>query len=399
MATKTMEGSIGLSTPSHPGWFTKGMAIGGVLLIGLLIGLYRIMIVGHSTLASSDNIPWNLFIVLYAYFISSIGLSYIASFGIMLGFKQFDVIARRALFLALVLIVVAMASVIVDMGNPFRAFYIFTSMSPTSALAIVAVSINLYMVLVGWELYLLIKKGHSDKMLRLAASASFLAAIVVHSYHGAIFGLTTAKDLWYGPYYPIYFLVSALYASSAIILFVLPVTYAMTGKEVSPKLDDALVTISKMLIVLLGIGAFFLFWKTFSGFYAGKSEIKILTSGEYSTNFWLFEVLVGFIVPFVMLMYAQGAEKAKRLKIMAVASVLVLVGLFAGRYDFIIVGQVIPSSSKLLSGIGSGGDYLTSLASYTPNITEIITSIGLLGMIIVAYLLGVRYLPLDADEQ
>lgn len=398
MEAKAVE-TVETAEPRHPRWFTTGMVIGGAMLLALLIGLYKVLFVGHSALASTDDVPWNMFIVLYAYFISSIGLSYIASFGIIFGFKQFDVIARRALFLALVLIVIAMASVVVDMGNPLRAIYTIIFFSPTSALAVVALSINVYMLLVAAELYLLIKRRHDDRLLRFVAAASFFTAIIVHSYHGAIFGLTAAKDVWYGPYYPIYFLLSALYASAAIILLAVPGTYAMTGKEISPKLDQSLVSIGKMLIVLLGIGMFFLFWKTFSGYYAGKAEIKILTAGAYKINFWLFEVLIGFVIPFIMLMYAQNAQGARRLNTMALASVLVLVGLFAGRYDFIIVGQLIPSSSKLLSGLGSGGDYMTSLASYSPNLTEILTTIGLLGVIWVAYLLGVRYLPLDEDEQ
>jgi molybdopterin-containing oxidoreductase family membrane subunit len=125
----------------------------------------------------------------------------------------------------------------------------------------------------------------------------------------------------------------------------------------------------------------------------------MLFSGAYAMNFWLFEVVIGFVIPLFMLLVSMRAESVRRANLMAAASVFALVGLFVSRYDFVIIGQLITSSSKLLSGIGSGGDYMMQLASYSPNITEILTSIGLLGITWVAYLAGVRYIDLDEDEQ
>jgi len=383
----------------QPQWFKTGMIIGGVMLAALLFGAARILFVGHSVFASSNEVPWNIMVVYYAYGISSIGLSYIASLGLLFGMKSFDVFARRALFLALILAVPSITSIVLDMGNPLRAVYTIWYWSPESALAIVAMSINVYVVLIAAELYFLIKRGHEDRLVKILAIGTFLSATIAHSHLGSIFGLTTAKDLWAGPYYPLYFLLSAFTLSAALIIPVTVYTYKATGQQISEKLGQGLVATGKLLAGLIAISMIFLYWKLYSGFYAGKPEVKMLFTGAYALNFWVFEVLIGFLVPFVMLLVQPNVLSAKKLNSMAVASVMAIVGLFISRYDFVILGQLIPSNSKLLSGIGSGGDYLTQLAAYTPNLTEILTGIGLFGIVWTAYLLGVRYLPLDADEK
>jgi molybdopterin-containing oxidoreductase family membrane subunit len=383
----------------QPQWFKIGMIIGGIMLGALLFAMARILFVGHSVFASSNEVPWNILVVYYAYGISSIGLSYIASLGLLFGIKSFDVFARRALFLAAVLAVPAMLGIILDMGKPLRAPYILWYFSPSSALGIVAASINIYVVLIVAELYFLIKRGMDDRLVKILAIGTFLSATIAHSHLGSIFGLTTAKDLWAGPYYPLYFLLSAFTTSAAIIIPVTVYTYRATGRQIGEKLGDGLLATGKLLAGLIAISMIFLYWKLYSGFYAGKPEVKMLFTGAYAFNFWFFEVLIGFLIPFFMLLVQPSVRSAKKFNSMAVASLLALVGLFVSRYDFVITGQLIPSNSKLLSGIGSGGDYLTQLAVYTPNLTEILTGVGLFGMVWAAYLLGVRYLPLDEGEK
>jgi molybdopterin-containing oxidoreductase family membrane subunit len=372
-------------------WFPVGLGIGFLMLSGLLYGAYQTQIVGHHTLANTKEVPWNLFIVIYAFCISSIGLSYIASFGIVLGFKQFDVIAKRALFLAIIIIQAGMISVAMDMRQPLHAAYLMLTTHPTSPLGIVAVTINLYLVLIAAELYLLIKKGHDHHLVKKIATAAFGTALIVHSFHGAIFGLAYSRGFWSGPYYPIYFLLSALFCSSSIIILVSVVTYKVTGMEMSAKLEATLKSIGKLLVYLLSIGMFFLFWKMTAAWYFGKPESKLLLAGPYSINFWIFEVMLGYILPIIIIVLFRY-----NLNMMAIASLMALIGLFISRYDFIIVGQLNPylGFTPFTSG-GSG----SKLASYFPNATEIAVGIGLFGLVWTAYVLGVKFLPLGKDEQ
>ncbi|MDP2277262.1 MAG: NrfD/PsrC family molybdoenzyme membrane anchor subunit [Nitrospirota bacterium] len=385
-----------LPADSSKKWFPIGLGIGLVMiLVGLQFGLYRIVFIGHETLSNTKEVPWNIFIVNYAFAISSIGLSYLSSFGIVLGIKQFDIIARRSLLLAILIIIAGIMSVAVDMRQPMHAIYMLLTPHVTSALGIVALCINLYLALIILELYLIIKRGHHDLLVKAVAIAAFAMAVVVHSYHGAIFGLSYSRTFWNGPYYPIYFLLSALFASSSMIILVTVVTYRVMGKQISEKLHQTLMSVGKVLLAyLLSIGLFFLYWKMTAGHYFHKKEAYILLTGEYWVNFWVFEVLIGYLIPIVIIAYSRFKDLNK----MAFASFLIIIGIYVGRYDFIIVGQLVPYLGFTPFDSELGGS-LASLASYAPNLTEIALSIGLFGFIWTGYVLGVKYLPLSKDEE
>lgn len=379
---------------SQSNWFKIGLGIGLVMLAGLVYGLTNLMFLGHHALATSKEVPWGIFIVNYAFAISSIGLSYISSFGIVLGFKQFDVIGRRALYLAIIIVVAGVMSVAADLASPLRAPFLMLTTHFSAPMGVVAVSITLYILLISLELYLLIKRGHHDLLVKVVAIVAFVAAVVVHSYHGAIFGLTHSRSLWFGSYYPIYFLLSALFTSSAMIIFVTVYTYKMMGEQMSVKLQESLRGIGKMLVYLLVIAIFFLYWKVVSAHYAHKKEAYILLTGPFAFNFWVGEVLMTYLIPIAILVYSRFMDLNK----MAFASLLVVVGLYIGRYDFIIVGQLVPFLAFTPFSNDLGGS-LSNIASYTPSLVEITYTIGLLGFIWTGYMLGIKYLPLHKDEQ
>ncbi len=353
----------------------------------------QILFVGHDALGTSKEVPWGVFIINYAWAISSIGLSYIASFGIVLGYKQFDVIGRRALYLALIIVVAGAMSVAADLAQPFRFYHLLLTGHYSAPMGVVGTSLTLYVLLIALELFLVIKRGHHDILVKVVAVAAFVAAIVVHSYHGAIFGLNYSRSLWFGPYYPIYFLLSALFTSSALIIFITVATYKFTGMQMSERLKSSLRTIGVMLSYLLVIALFFLYWKVVPGHFANKKEAIMLLSGSFAFNFWVGEILVTYLLPLVILFYARFKDLNK----MAIAGLMVAVGLYVGRYDFIIVGQLVPFLS-FTPFDASAGSIVTSIATYAPSLTEITYSIGLLGFIWTSYILGIKYLPLHEDE-
>jgi len=374
-------------------WFPIALGIGAVMLLGLLYGAAQIAFVGHSSLGTTKEVPWGLFIINYAWAISSIGLSYIASFGIVLGYKQFDVIGRRALYLALLIVVAGALSVAADLAQPLRFYHLLLTGHYAAPMGVVATSLTLYIALIALELLLVIKRGHHDVLVKAVAIAAFIAAVVVHSYHGAIFGLHYSRSFWYGPYYPIYFLLSALFTSSALIIFVTVVTYKAMGIQMSERLKESLRTIGTMLSYLLVVALFFLYWKLVSGHFAHKKEAIMLLGGSFAVNFWVCEVLMTYLVPLGILAYARF----KDLNIMAIAGLMVVVGLYVGRYDFIIVGQLVPFLGYAPFDATSA-NAVSSLATYTPSLAEIAYSIGLFGFIWTGYILGVKYLPLHQDE-
>ena len=375
-------------------WFPIGLGIGLAMLLGLMYAAAQIVFLGHHAFATTKEVPWGLLIINYAWAISTIGLSYIASFGIVLGLKQFDAIVRRALYLALLVVVAGVLGVFADLAAPQHAMYLMLTTHFTGAMGVVAMSINLYIMLIVAELYLVIKRGHNDILVKVVAILAFGAAVLVHSYHGAIFGMQYMRSFWFGNYYPIYFLLSALFTSSAMIIFVTVTTYKVTGMEMSTRLQESLRFIGKMLVYLLVVALFFLYWKMVPTHYAHKKEALKLLTGDFAFNFWICEVLMTYLIPIMLIVYARFRDLNK----MAVAGLLVVVGLYFGRYDFIVVGQLVPYLAYVPFDSDLGGSLTSAFASYSPSLTEITFGIGQLGFIWTGYVLGMKYLPLTKDE-
>jgi Ni/Fe-hydrogenase subunit HybB-like protein len=382
-----------ISLDSSSRWFPVGLGIGLVMLTGLLYAGAQIVYLGHHAFATTKEVPWGVLIINYAWAISTIGLSYIASFGIVLGLKKFDPIVRRSLYLALIIVIAGVLGVFSDLAAPLHAPFLMLTTHFTAPMGVVATSINLYIVLIALELYLVIKRGHNDIIVKVVAVLAFAAAVLVHSYHGAIFGMQYMRSYWFGNYYPIYFLLSALFTSSAMIIFITVATYKMTGMQMSERLQESLRFIGKMLVYLLVVACFFLYWKIVPSHYAHKPETYMLLNGDFAFKFWVCEVLGTYLVPIAIIAYARFKDLNK----MAVACLLVVVGLWFGRYDFIVVGQLVPYLAFVPFDSDLGGS-LSKFASYTPSLTEITFGIGQIGFILTGYMLGIKYLPLHKDE-
>ena len=76
--------------------------------------------------------------------------------------------------------------------------------------------------------FLLIEK---HKLAMYAGLSGLLSGIAAHSNLGAIFGMLHAREYWYGPYMPIYFIVSAMASGCAAIIFLHGLAIRLTTKE------------------------------------------------------------------------------------------------------------------------------------------------------------------------
>jgi molybdopterin-containing oxidoreductase family membrane subunit len=223
---------------------------------------------------------------------------------------------------------------------------------------------------------------------RFAGIGGFLTAIAAHSTLGAIFGLIKAKPFWAGPFLPIYFILSALVSGTAFLIFMTIATYRVQRRSIPTEIEELIVEMGKKLLVLfLGIVIFFWIWKVISSLYGhppGKYEAMMsLIAGPLSLRFWLFEILIGLLIPFFFLLFFP---KAKSSKGVFLASLLVLIGLFVSRFDLVITGQITPVW---------GGPY----ASYSPTLIEWIMVASAIALCLLLYSIGVKLLPLEEKIQ
>ena len=105
------------------------------------------------------------------------------------------------------------------------------------------------------------------------------------------------------------------------------------------------------------------------------ADWSVLLAGSFSVNFYLFQMIIGAMVPIYLLLTKHSSRK------IIFAAICTLIGVFAMRYNIIIGGQVVQPS---------GGP----LGQYIPNLDEWIVSIGLWAVSGLLFTIAIQKLPL-----
>ena len=168
------------------GWLFYGWM--SLIGIGVAIGLWgaiRLLIEGHGPIAgTSDQVPWGIFV--YIFFVAASAGCVLVSLGYALGVKSFELIMKRAVFLAIVTLLAGGMVIILDLGNPIRIVQIMLSPNIQSPLWWMGTFYSLYLVSLVADFYLL-KKRDVGKA-RVVSIFAAISAIAVHSTLGSIFG-------------------------------------------------------------------------------------------------------------------------------------------------------------------------------------------------------------------
>jgi len=113
-------------------------------------------------------------------------------------------------------------------------------------------------------------------------------------------------------------------------------------------------------------------------------HLKVLLAGSLSPTFWGLEVMLGTIIPLIILFYRRTRQSMGWL---LVASALITVGLFVGKYDLIIGGQSM------------GGLFPAAFLPYFPSGAEFLFLAGGIGVLLLLYTLAELLLPLEPGER
>lgn len=361
--------------------------LGAVLLLGGYATAVRFL--GHEEVFGTTNlVPLGILISTYIFFVvTSTGLCFITSFGHVFRLHRYELIAKRGVFLSIITLLAGFLAICLETERPWRLGSLFiVSPNFTAPIWWMAFFYNLYLVFLVIEFCALLFE--KSDLARFAGIGGFLTAIAAHSTLGAIFGLIKAKPFWAGPFLPIYFILSALVSGTAFLIFMTIATYRVQRRSIPTEIEELIVEMGKKLLVLfLGIVIFFWIWKVISSLYGhppGKYEAMMsLIAGPLSLRFWLFEILIGLLIPFFFLLFFP---KAKSSKGVFLASLLVLIGLFVSRFDLVITGQIAPVW---------GGPY----ASYSPTLIEWTMVASAIALCLLIYSIGEKLLPLEEKIQ
>ncbi|MDP2852721.1 MAG: NrfD/PsrC family molybdoenzyme membrane anchor subunit [Smithellaceae bacterium] len=353
-----------------------------LFLAGVVSGVYSLFIEGsRHAYGTYREIPLALLIATYIFFVvASTGLCLVSSIGHVFGNRDFLPIAKRSVLLALITIISGFLVIGLEIENPFRMMlYLFTSANLSSNIWWMGTLYMLYMIFMAVEFILLMRESH-----RIAAFFGFLsvlAGVSAHSNLGGIFAMLSGRDVWYGPFLPVYFILSAMMTGSAFIILFSIVAQKLRGQGMNEDEQKSLALVSKLAMLMIAAVAFLTIWKMITMTTGGETRLITLhetISGSHAFSFWVLEIACGLVIPFALLLWSRGTKRG----LMLVASGLMIFSIFFMRLDLVVMAQIVPLYWEL------GVREFSQLHTYSPTWKEILVAFGGIGFCGMAFLLG-----------
>ena len=274
-----------------------------------------------------SELAYDSLVVLGFFFAGLSAGAYLFSVAANYWIREFKPLARTAGFIAPVGLAVTLLVLLLDLGQPFRAWGLLISPNLSSPVTWGSWFLGI-LFLLSLAYARLLRKGEEEKAKRyglIGIPFAFFAAM----YSGVLLSMAPGRALWHTPLLPLLFLNGALISGLAVTMLLsrraeYGSLLAKMGRLVAllVVLETGLVFIE--LIVLLNGGT------------EAVNAAKALLVGGYSGLFWVLEVVLGALIPAVIL-FRRGAGNLSRV----VATILVLVGVYTMRHIVVIGGQVI----------------------------------------------------------
>jgi Ni/Fe-hydrogenase subunit HybB-like protein len=401
-------------------------AILGVITLLFVWGLWGVVLRftrGHDLANYGSYVPWGLWVSGYIYFVGlSAGAFYLSSLVYLFRIEKLRPIARPALLISVITLLVALILIQFDLGQMGRSWEVFTRPNFTSLMAWMVWLYTLYAILLFLELWLEMRtdlavlageggrlaglyrvlsfgwklpegaegvardREESQRWLRILAGVGIPLAVAFHGGVGALFAGLTARPYWNTALYPIFFLTGALVSGGALLLAIVALTDIGGDKSST---DGTLRLLAKTTLGLL-LFDLLLEWAEISipAWYRvgeGYEILKVVLFGEFWYVFWIFHLLLGALIPIVLLI----ARPASRLA-MGIAGGLIAATFMAVRLNLVIPGQVTPQ----LEGIQDAYVDPRLLFSYVPSMFEWSIIAFVVALAASLFLLGRSVLPL-----
>lgn len=350
------------------------------LIVSLAITLYNLMSQGHASFnTGSSGVTWGLPVVTYVFFVlTSTGLTFVASLAMVFGFKEFYPIAKRCIWVAVVTLIAGFAALALEIGHPFRMLWAiptgFQFLSPLNWMGLFYAA---YLVLLLLKFQKVNANDWDSYGSRTLGVASFVAVIAAHGTLGGAFGALAMRPMWFGPMVPLYFLLTAALSGAA---FAVLITYLTYGSESSmPDKVKNLMTgaMPKVFATVLAVVILAVISRTVIGLWTNADGMQVWDRIVASPGYWI--ELVFMVAAFFMLLNGSSAFAA---------SIMVIISLFIGRYEFVISGQLVPLFK---------GSWVPGLIDYIPSFTEWMIMLLAFSIVFAGWALGEKKLNLSAE--
>lgn len=334
------------------------------------------------------HILWELMIVMYPYVTGLVAGAFILS-SLYHVFNRAELrpIGRLSLVASLGFLLFAPMTLLLHLGHPERCFNIMLTPNLSSAMAMFGFIYAAYLALLVFEIWLV----HRVDIIRLASQSQGLArtfykclalgvydvsaesrkidhsvlvilaglgipgAVLLHGYVGFIFGAVKANPWWSTPLMPIIFLASAIVSGIAAVILLYQIGMKFSGRRIDAPCMQSLAR-WLWLFVIMSVTLELLEIMTLA--YEAAEEWKVigpLLANQLAFSFIGIQLILGALVPIILLgivvLMSRYLTDQIRNTLCFVASLLLLMQVFAMRWNVVIGGQIF---SKSLRGFREG---------------------------------------------
>ena len=367
-----------------------------LVLCGFAFGLYRFVF----GLAASTNLdqqhPWGLWIAMdVGSGIALAGGGFItAALAHVFHRQRYHAIARSALLTALLGYTFYVPGLLADIGRWYNIWHptLPSMWQGNSVLFEVGICVMLYLTVQYAELMPIVCQrllgddwttrrprfrqlvGFTHDALEKVMPALLVAGVTLSTFHQSSLGNlmiiapTKLHPLWWTPWSPLMFLLSAMMVGFPMVIFT--ILFASWCLKREPEMDAlgglAQRFVPAFLYLYLVLKIADMVWR--------ETYLHLL-DGSYEGVLWLAEIALGVIVPLLMCLSSRVRRSPKLLGTMAL---LVIGGLILNRLDVFVLAYHPPYAQRM----------------YIPSVTEFMVSIGLIAALMLTYRVAVTYLPI-----
>ncbi len=324
--------------------------------------------------AMRDQVSWGMYISNFTFLVGVAAAAVLLVVPAYLyNFKPIKEIVLFGELLAITAITMCLMFIMVDMGQPLRAWHILPVIGamhfPASLLAWDVVVLNGYLIInviiAFYVLYRLsIGKEYSMAVIGPLIILSIPWAVSIHTVTAFLYNGTSARPFWNASILAPRFLASAFCSGPAIML----VLFQIIRKRSEVEIDNrAIFKIAELIAYAMAINLFLLGAEMFKEFYSGGIESYSMTylyfglHGKTSLVPWMWTATLFNITAFFLFLFPKTRENFTTLNI---GCTLIILGVYIEKGIGLVVPGFIP-------------DTLGEIYEYSPTTSETIVTMGI----------------------
>ena len=317
-----------------------------ILAVGIPIIVYRFTFGLAAATNLTQQTPWGIWIgidMLSGIALAAGGFTIAASV-YLLGMEKYHPIVRPAVLTGFLGYLFAVFGLLCDLGSPWRLYVpMVWSWGTRSIMFEVAWCVALYSTVLfleftpalfewlGWQKF----RAWALRLTIVLTVGGVLLSTLHQSSLGALFLMAKGKlhPLWYSPYIPLFFFVSAVTAGLSMVIVESSLSHRLFGSQVNPKQhvdpNELTIGLSRAAAVIL----FAYFFVRMQGLV--DSGAFHLLATKYGA--WYLLEVVGFIlVP--SLLYAYGARNG-RVRLLRATAAWTVLGVIVNRLNVSVIAM------------------------------------------------------------